>query len=239
MPPDPSYLLEKAGITTPLIGMYDAPDPEAFAPLVAPRPGRWACIYMFYRAWLEGRTLHLTHDCFGCGGAGTYLFGLQTRTHDEYVEFLAGEEGLKADRRLMGQWIDTAPRYAPRNPHVMFGPLRDDQYRHLRSVTFLVDPDQLSLLVTGAHYRRGPADQAAVTAPFASGCGLLGPFLGDLDRPRAVIGATDIAMRQYLPRELLAFTATRPMYEELCDLDESSFLGKAFWRVVQEARARD
>jgi hypothetical protein len=237
MAPDPSYLLRKSGIQTPLIGMYDAPDPGAFAPLVAPAPERWACVFMFYRAWLAGKTVHLTHECFGCGGAGTYLFGLQSRTREEYIDFLVGEEGLKADGEVMGQWIDTAPRYRPRHGHVLFGPLRDEQYENLKTVTFLVDPDQLSLLITGAHYRRGPAGPA-VTAPFASGCGLMGPLLGELDQPRAVIGGTDIAMRQYLPREILAFTVTRPMYEELCDLDGKSFLDKRFWQELQEARAR-
>jgi hypothetical protein len=37
--PDPSRLLEAAGITTPVIGFYDAPRPEAFAPLVAAGAG--------------------------------------------------------------------------------------------------------------------------------------------------------------------------------------------------------
>lgn len=238
MIPDPGYLLEQAGIATPLIGMYDAPDPEAFAPLVGPAPGKWACVFMFYRPWLDGKTLHLTGERFGCGGAGSYLFDRATRTREDYIDFLAGEEGLKADGELMGQWLDTAPRFAPEHGHVLIGPLRDDQYRHLKTVTFLVDPDQLTLLVTGAHYRRGPATPV-VTAPFAAGCALVGPAVGPLDEPRAIIGATDIAMRQYLPRELLAFTVTRPMYEELCALDETSFLARPFWQRVREARARE
>ena len=37
MRPDPSRLLKAAGIKLPLIGIYDAPDPEAFAPLVEPK----------------------------------------------------------------------------------------------------------------------------------------------------------------------------------------------------------
>ena len=36
---DPSRLLSELDLHTPLIGLYDAPDPEAFAPLVAPPKG--------------------------------------------------------------------------------------------------------------------------------------------------------------------------------------------------------
>jgi len=37
--PDPSFLLDKLNVTIPLTGLYDAPDPAAFAPLVEPRTG--------------------------------------------------------------------------------------------------------------------------------------------------------------------------------------------------------
>jgi hypothetical protein len=38
--------------------------------------------------------------------------------------------------------------------------------------------------------------------------------------------------------ELLALTATRPMYELLCALDERSFLAKPFWKQLRQARGR-
>ena len=36
MNPDPTNLLAKAGITTPLIGFYDLPDPTPFEPFALP-----------------------------------------------------------------------------------------------------------------------------------------------------------------------------------------------------------
>ena len=44
MTPDPQILLEKLGLTIPLIGFYDAPDPAPFEPLVRPKAGKhvWA-----------------------------------------------------------------------------------------------------------------------------------------------------------------------------------------------------
>ncbi len=237
MPHQPDYLLEKAGIGYPLIGLYDTPDPSRFAPLVRPAPGKWACMFMFFNSWREGKSLHLTPDNHGCGGLGTYLLGVQTRDRAEYIDFLYGEEGLKASPQLMGDWIDHSTPYHPENDHIVLGPLREEAHDQLKSVTFFINPDQLSLLVTGAHYFHSPTSPAPVTAPFASGCGLVAAAIEDLDQPRAVVGATDIAMRKYLPPHILAFTVTRPMYEELCALGEESFLDKPFWKKVQKSRA--
>jgi hypothetical protein len=236
--PDPKGLLDIAGVTIPLIGLYDADDAAQFAPLVSPEEGRWACVFMYYKCWLRGETLHITGDNFGCGGAGTYMFDRQTRTREEYINFLYGEEGLKADREIMARWIDGTNHYRPEHGSLFLGPLRADQYAHLKTVTFFVNPDQLALLLTGAHYRHAPGDRPPVIAPFASGCGLLAALFDDLDVPQAAIGATDIAMRNYLPPDILAFTVTRPMFEQLCSLDQNSFLYKPFWQNLQEARAK-
>lgn len=238
MHPDPNFLMDKAGITLPLIGFYDTPDPSAFEPLVRPVEGRWACLYMYYKNWLKGKTLHLTEDNYGCGGAGTYLFGVKTRSREEYIDFLYGEEGLKASGELMGQWIDQSPTYKPENTNIIIGPLKDDQIEYLKTVTFLINPDQLSLFIVGAYYCQGLSSPPLVTAPFGAGCGLLTPLFDDLDSTRAIIGATDIAMRQFLPPDIMAFTVTKPLYKQFCSLDENSFLDKPFWKDLKKARER-
>ena len=69
MPPDPSHLLDSLGLETPPIGLYDAPDAAAFEPCVRPQPGQRTCVFAFYKEWLRGRTLHLTWEAHGCGGA--------------------------------------------------------------------------------------------------------------------------------------------------------------------------
>ena len=95
---------------------------------------------------------------------------------------------------------------------------------------------QLSVLAIGAQYHSAPDDPPPVIAPFGSGCMQLLPLFEDLDAPQAVIGATDIAMRRFLPPDVLAFTVTRPMFEQLCVLDEKSFLYKPFWNNLRKAR---
>jgi hypothetical protein len=236
--PDPTRLLDSLGLETPPIGLYDAPDPAPFEPCVRPAPGTRACIFAFYKEWLRGRTLHLTRDNYGCRGAGSCLFGVDERSREDLVTFLVEEEGLKRHRETMTRWVERRPVYHPEHPNMLLGPLRPEQDAYLRSVTFFADPDRLSGLILGANYDAGPDDPDPVAAPFGSGClQLLGPP-GAGDAPRAIIGATDAAMRKYLPADTLAFTVNRPLFQRLCALDEKSFLHKSFWKCLQSARGR-
>lgn len=87
MSTDCSYLVEQAGFSYPPIGLYITPDPAPFEPLVRPVEGKWACVYMFFKRWLKGESVHLTATNFGCGGIGSYLFGVQQRSREEMIEF--------------------------------------------------------------------------------------------------------------------------------------------------------
>lgn len=232
------YLLKTAGIKLPVIGLYDTADPSSFEPLVFPVEGRWACVFMFFKNWQKGESLYLKPDTYGCGGAGTHLLRQVTRSREDYVDFLYGEEGLKASEELMGKWVDKNKGYKSKYENLIIGPLRENQYDDLKTITFFVNPDQLSLFVIGAHYFQEPSDIPVVKAPFSSGCGMLITMFPDIEKPDAIIGATDIAMRKYLPPDILAFTVTKPLYEQLCSLDENSFLSKRFWKDLQKARNR-
>ena len=235
---DPSRLIERLGIKIPLMGFYDAPDTSGFEPLVAPEPNKHVCVFAFYGDWLKGKTLLITRENFGCGGAGTALCSVSTRTRQDYITFLVDTEGLKANHEIMGKWIDERRTYRQEHPNILIGPLREGKEKYLKTVTFFVNPDQLSALVIGAHYRNAPGDPPAVLAPFGSGCmQMITPF-EDLSMPQAIIGATDIAMRQWLPQNIMSFTVTVPMYEQLCGLDEKSFLYKPFLKNLQKARAK-
>ena len=232
-PPDPSRLIERIHLKTPLIAFSDAPDPEWYAPLI--RPGSGECIFSFFKDWLEGKTLHLTRDCYGCGGAGNWMWGIQIRKKEDFLEFLVDQEGLKANHDLMEKWIDSRRPYNAQHSHLFIGPFKENLWEHIKTITFYVNPDQLSLLVIGAQYHSKPEDPPPVIAPFGSGCMLLHPF-DDLDISQAALGATDIAMRQHLPPNLLAFTVTRTMFRRLCGLDHKSFLYKPFLKGLWKAR---
>jgi hypothetical protein len=163
------------------------------------------------------------------------MWGLELRSRQEFLEFLVDGEGLKASRALMGKWIDAAKPYKAENPHLFLGPLKDERWPYVRTVAFLVNPDQLSALAIGAQYHSSPDDPPPVIAPFGSGCSQFLPFL-DLKAAQASIGATDLAMRRHLPPDILMLTVTRPMFRQLCGLDEKSFLHKPFLQRLREAR---
>jgi hypothetical protein len=236
--PDASALLAALELERPPIGLYDAPDPTPFSPLAEPGgAGRGRCVFDFYERWLSGETLHLTHDRFGCPGAGRALCEAVTRDRDDFIDFLWKDEGLRAERELMAHWVDNAPVYHPEHEHVLIGPLKPAHYRFLKTVTLWVNPDQLSVLQLGAYHHHDWGDPAPVIAPFGSGCMELVAGFEDLERPQAAIGGTDVAMREQIPRDVLAFTVTVPMFERLCALDERSFLHKAFLRDLRAARS--
>jgi hypothetical protein len=232
-PPNPEILLKRLDLRIPLIGFYDAPDPAPFAPLVT--PGKNDCIFLFYKSWLEGLTLHSTREHYGCGGAGNCLWQIQARSRKDFIKFLAEGEGLKASGALMKKCIDSTTPYRAEHDHIFIGPLRPESWPYVKTITFLVNPDQLSALMIGAQYDSSPDDPPPVLAAFGSGCRELIPFK-DFGLAQASIGATDIAMRQHLPPDILAFSVTRSMFGRLCALDERSFLFKPFFKRLKEAR---
>jgi len=231
-------LIERLAIDQPVLGLYDAPDPRPFEPLVRPAAGGHACLWAFYEQWRRGATVQLTADRHGCGGLGRSLFGLPVDDREGFLSFLADDEGLKESTDLMGRWLDAQSPYTPRHPHLLVGPLRPEQRRYLVTATFLVDPDQLSSLIIGAHYHAAPDDPTPVIVDFGSGCmELVDPF-PDLSHPQAALGMTDIAMRRYVPSDLLAFTVTPAMLDRLASLDERSFLFRPFLDDLRKARRR-
>lgn len=233
IPPNPNNLLKRIDLTTPLIGFYDAPEPDLFKPLITPKQGD--CVFSFFKNWLNGQTLHITKKHYGCGGAGHWMWGIRTRSKKEFIKFLVDDEGLKASHELMEKWIDSTKPYQAIHPHLFVGPIKEDLWPHTRTITFYVNPDQLSTLMIGAQYRSSPGDPPPVIAPFGSGCSELQPFK-NLSIPQAAIGATDIAMRQHLPPDILAFTVTKKMFQQLCELDERSFLYKPFLKNLRKTR---
>lgn len=235
MQPDPSKLLKMTGITTVLTGFYDAPDAAPFAPFAETKH----CFFSSYNDWMAGKSILLRKDRFTCGGAGMHLCGVQTRSREDMLTFLVETEGLMENRDLMAEWLQNNRPYSMMHDNIIVGPLKPDQYAYLKSVTFWVNPDRLSVLSIGAQYRLQPGDPPPVLARFGSGCMQQVTLFDDLNVPQALIGATDIAMRQYLPPDILAFVVTKPLFERLCDLDEKSFLYKPFWKHLQASREKN
>lgn len=229
-------LCSAAGITTRPIGVYDAPDPERFSPFMPLQ----RCIFDHYDGWQRGETLLIDDTSRGCPGCGYWLNGVgRFPSREAMVGFLTDKEGLRENGAVTEAWLDSIPVGRPAHGHILIGPVRQDLAPYLKTVTFFITPDQLSVLLYGAHYQAHPRDPEPVLAPFGSGCGQLLANFPDLGQAQAIIGATDIAMRQHLPADQLAFTVTLPMLERLLHLDDGhSFLGKPFLQKLCSARAK-
>jgi hypothetical protein len=145
-------------------------------------------------------------------------------------------EGLKESPEIMQEFLDEAKPPDPAGETVMIGPFRVDAWDAIRSVTFLVDPDRLAAVMTLAGF--WSPDTRIVSAPFSSGCGMLWRELdqGGVDRP--VIGATDMAMRKYLPPEIMAFSVTPARFEQMLTVPEGSFLDKEWWNDLMDHRLK-
>ena len=230
--PDCSYILRKTGINLPLIGFYDTPDPEPFTPYGNTK----GCLFSYFNQWQEGKFLQITKEQYGCGGAGKWLGDIETRSLEDYVTFLADDEGLKANHDLMREWLTFVKPYKQEFENLMVGPLHKSEYKYLKTVTFFVNPDQLSILMIGAQLHSRPTDPEPVIAPFGSGCMQMVSLFKDINIAQAIIGATDMAMRKYLPPDILAFTVTKPMFENLCCIGKDSYLNKPFIKGLKSAR---
>ena len=114
----------------------------------------------------------------------------------------------------------------------------------VRSITFLVNPDQLSALTILANYEG--QDNENVVMPFAAGCQSFGIFTyreNGKSNPRAVVGLIDLSaqnVRQQLGRDLLSFSVTAEMYRRMEGNVAGSFLERPLWRsLVEESGGQD
>lgn len=248
MIPNPEKLLEIAGIDHPLIGYYDVQDPGPFEPFT--EPGR--CIFSSYPDWMKGYSIKISKESSICGGGKYWIGGIMPewalspasgdRTPIEnFGRRLNRREGFKSSDQLMCQWLENLEPYTIKNGYVVIGPVKEKQFSYLETVTFYVNPDQLSLLIHGAEYNNASTIDHPVVTAFGSGCGQLAALFGNTDSeiPRAVIGATDMAMREHMPYDMLAFTVNKSMYRQLCKLGEDSFLHKHFWARLRSKRKKE
>ena len=187
------------------------------------REGVWGCVMATLIAVSKGRTAVYDRTTFGCAGGGTALgFGNQYEQCGLEIDLLlstgSGEQVRATSRMGEGErffkspeqvhsWLQTVPFREVPAEFVVLKPLEQlgDEER-AEVVTFFVNADQLSALVTMTDYDRGTGD--SVIAGFAAACQ---PILWALkeaesDHPRGVIGFFDISQRHRVDREILTFT---------------------------------
>ncbi|MGD8353343.1 MAG: DUF169 domain-containing protein [Pseudomonadota bacterium] len=235
-------------LKTPIIGVYDTEPSSAFEPSVQVK-GR-ACCFAYYPRWLKGETLVIKRgddDDFmnpqhGCPGLQKH-FGFDQNYPPWMANFLTDGkngapmgEGLKATPALAQEFLDNIVFPEPSGDHILIGPLKPDLWDKVRTVTFLTDPDRLSGLMTLAAFWSSDPDEIA--APFSSGCGLMWEVLNSFKKDRAVIGATDLAMRRYIPPEIITLTVSPERFERMVDFPDDAFLNRSWWNELMDSREK-
>jgi hypothetical protein len=57
-----------------------------------------------------------------------------------------------------------------------------------------------------------------------------------MEEDRPVIGCTDMAMRKYIPPEMLCLTVSPARFEKMMTIPDGSFLDKAWWNELMDSR---
>jgi hypothetical protein len=155
-------------------------------------------------------------------------------------DFLKGERYLKTPQ-VTQRFLEYIPMRDIPAKYVVIKPLglADPAKDEIKSVTFFVDPDQLSALIILANYTHPQWENICV--PWAAGCQVIGIFgYRELERdhPRGLIGLTDISarntVRASMGKNLMSFTAPWPLYLEMEGNVDSSFLYRETWRELRE-----
>ncbi len=235
-------------LNTPVIGVYDTDPSPDFEPSVQAK-GR-ACCFAYYPRWLKGETLVVKrgeNDDFmdpqhGCPGLQKH-FGFDRKYPPWMANFLTDGkngapmgEGLKATPGLAQEFLDRIVFPEPAGDYVLLGPLKLDYWDKVKSVTFFADPDRLAGLMTLAAYWSSDPDEIA--APFSSGCGLMWEVFNNFEKDRAIIGATDLAMRKYLPPEIICLTVSPERFERMVGFPEEAFLNRSWWNELLDSREK-
>lgn len=161
---------------------------------------------------------------------------------EAYDNFVLGERYVKTPEQVK-RFIASLPITQIPKRYVVFKPLADvdNEQSPPQTVIFFADPDELSALVVLANYGRG--DNENVIIPFAAGCQTIGiyPYReAKADRPRAVVGLTDLSARVYIRKQLgdnlLSFAMPFSLFKEMEANVEGSFLQRHTWQELLAAK---
>ncbi|WP_371373320.1 DUF169 domain-containing protein [Sporomusa aerivorans] len=213
------------------------------------KEGRWGCVAAMLTAAAKGRRAVFSRTTFGCegGGIGLGLFHQYSEGMEYFlstgkdgltpVKGIREPEGFKKTPELAKAWMGSVPSIDIPEQYIVFTPLSevDTAKEEPKVVVFYANPDQLTALIVLANYGRPGYD--SVIAPFAAGCQTTCLFPWSeaaKERPRAVIGMTDVSVRPHIDADLLSFSVPYVMFREMEDNVPGSFLDKHEWKKIAE-----
>jgi uncharacterized protein (DUF169 family) len=198
------------------------------------------------------------YERFPLGGKEAFKYflstGLEGSGREELVEkacglgrkelienFLRGER-YKKSPELVENFLNELPVMEVPANYVVFKPLKDlteENDEEAVIVVFVVDPDQLSALVALTNFDRQGVDN--VFTPMGAGCHQIGIYAfreAQKEKPRAVIGLTDISarknVRHLIGKDVFTFAVPYRRFMEMEASVDESFLKRSTWKSLME-----
>ena len=205
--------------------------------------GNFSCVLgNIWRARRKKTAAYFSAERFGCPG-GVFWLGFmkpQTETVIHYVSsgipgYMEGEFYCESPDALRSTLESIDPPSATK-PFCVFKPLTQflaDEEPLL--VTFFTRPEPLCGLHQLAFFVTN--DPEVVASPWGPACGSLVTWPMKYlrgNQTKAVLGGWDVSARKFFANDELSFTVPYPLFEQMIERYEESFLTKKAWGLVQK-----
>lgn len=178
----------------------------------------------------------------GCTDVNAYDARIATLSNPHQKEMLRDGERIKKDPLVAQEFLNALPDYDVPTEYVLFKPLSLTEPDELiKSVIFLANPDQISVLSILANYHRGQITDGVTVAAGASGCQAFGVCTYDeekSDNPRAIVGLTDLtarkAVRKTLGSDKFTFSVPYSLFLDMEANANGSILDSALWKEIRD-----
>ncbi len=198
--------------------------------------GKWACMFSRIHEVASGGRLCFSKNAAGCGGAACYL-GFKNPGPDA-GRFLASKEKFKEKDDYGNAFYHQINAIPCTDRFLELSCLENiGDHMDIQVVNLWVDPLSLSGLVTLFNFDSEMNNNVSI--PFASGCQGMWtmPYKEkDENRPRAIVGALDPAMRRYIAKDTLLFSVPANRFHVVANKIEKSFAGKKEWLSLVHQR---
>jgi uncharacterized protein (DUF169 family) len=205
--------------------------------------GGFSCVMgHIWRARRKRKAAFFSAEQFGCPGGGFWLGFIKPQTEMiiNYVStgipnYMEGERYCDSPEALSKTFAFVDPRPAPQKYCVVKPLSLFEKSEEPELVVFFTRPESMGGLHQLAFFVTN--DPEVVVSPWSAGCGGIAAWpLHYLTQGenKAVIGGWDPSARKYYKTDELSFTVPYPMFREMLNRYESSFLTSKTWETVQK-----